>query len=625
MLTSEKFFDSRALMKQMFRVILILIFTLIGFLTSQVSAANEQKLVNVRRGFSIPLKLSEDAGTVAIGDPNLLGVTTIKPNLLMINGQETGTTSLTVFAKSGNIYEYQIIIGNDISQLRKLISLVEKKVIVEDIDGTIVLRGEVATAAALTRVLSIADRYVSSSADADFRVISDKGGVLAGNLEETRVFEPPLNRITSELQTIGRGGRGGGAGGGSNGGSGGGNGGRGAAANRSLDIMEGKGNLAQNLNRADVVAVANGKVLSLIKVAKQPKVEIQMRIVAVDRAKTDQWGLDWRLDGNRVTIGSRIGGVTTTLPSPSSMTDGTGSIDPGTATLVGFFRPGNYFLSAFLRAVEEKGAAKTLSEPLVTAVSGESASFLVGGSIPIPTQDLSPGNATSNAVVATRIEFIRFGLQLVVRPTVLENGKISIVLDQSISEPDYANAIQVIGAAIPAFRTKYVSTITESESGETWAVAGLLTEEDSKNLKSVPWISKIPVIGWLFQNKEDNTSRNELMILVNARTIDGPNQTTTTFDGIGNLAPSPMIQQDGEDSDPEQPRKETDKNAAAVNSKPTVAKPASAQNSLTHNQSTAFTKSKNTLIKPSPVAGRTYKEIVPDSKQLITNSTSLAQ
>lgn len=587
----------------------------ISMVFSPQTYADDIKTFNVRRGFSAPLRLPEDAGTVAIGDPNLIGITTIKPNLLMVNGQETGSTSITVISKSGAIHEFNVIIGNDVSQLKKLINLLEKKVTVEDVDGTIVLRGEVATAAALTRVLSIADRYASSDKEPDFKVISDKGGVLAGNLDEKEWFDPPMKTISSELQTLSSGGGRGGRGGGSSR--------RGGIDNRILEIMENKGNLAQNLNRADVVSVADGKVLSLIKVMSQPKVEIQMRIVAVDRNKTDQLGIDWRLDGNKVSVGSLLGGVSSDAGSAPSAGR---SVSAGNTTLYGFFNPGSYFISAFLRAVEEKGAAKTLSEPLVTAVSGESSSFLVGGSIPIPLQEISPGNATSNAIVATRVEYIRFGLQLVVRPTVLENGKISIVLDQSISEPDYTNAIQLIGAAIPSFRTKYVTTITESASGETWAVAGLLTEEDSKSLKSIPWISKIPVIGWMFQNKDDNVSRNELMILVNARTIDGVNNSTTTFDGMGDLAPkkqeyipdAPV----SEELDSDKPAIIPKENNPASKNK---AQQSSKESNLTHNDSTKFKTSNNRLIKPKPVPGRHYKPIIPIGNQLIKNNVNAEQ
>lgn len=535
------------------------------------NVAGQKDSLEVLQGHSLPLQLPEAAETVAIGDPGIVQAVTVKPDLLVINATSAGTTSVTVFGKSGSIYQYTIKVNIDpalnalmmeklaneyagensrilsrekigmaverlrfrhrnemadakLAILKPAIQATEKNVTVENLNGVILLRGTVATAAAHARVLSIADRVMKDEMktpeEPDFRVITDHGGILAGNLDEKEQFEPVQPKL--ETQSLGGSSRGG-------------RGSRRSNISNALKqpLMDGKGNLAQNLGRADVVMVADGRVISLIKVEKQPKVEIQMRIVAVDRAKTDELGIDWRLDDNKgkILIGSRLGAVTTSLPSPKD----TAPINPGDSTLLGLFAPGKYFISAFLRAVEEKGAATTLSEPLLTAVSGESASFLVGGSLPIPLQELSPGNATSNAVVATFIEWIEFGLRLIVRPTVLENGKISIVLDQSISEPDSANQIQVLGAPIPGFKQKTVSTITESESGETWAVAGLLSEEQSKSLKSVPWISKVPILGALFRNKNDKISRNELMILVTARTIEGASQTTTNFDGEGRL------------------------------------------------------------------------------------------
>lgn len=508
--------------------------------------------LSIMRGFSSALTLEENASTIAIGDPNLIGVTSIKPNIVMINGQETGSTSLTVFGKSGRIYQYHIQISNDIAQLRQLLYSIEKKVTVEDINGKIVLKGEVPTAAALSRVLIAADRFMSDSEEPDFKVISDQGGILAGNLDEKQSNPTNLGeKIAGALDDLKLGSQSVGSNR-----NGGGSSGRNLVSRLSNALnqkqMNTKGNIAQNISRASVITVANGKVMSLIKVRSQPKVEIQMRVVAVDREKTDKLGIDWRLDGNNVSVGSKLGGVVSTLPSGAEMFDGVKStIDPGTSTMLGFFKSGNYFLSAFLNAVEERGAASTLSEPLLTAISGEAASFLVGGSIPIPLQEISPGNATSNAIVATYVDFIEFGLRLTVRPTVLENGKISIVLDQSISEPDYTRSIQVVGAAIPSFKQKTVSTVTESESGETWAVAGLLTEEDRKSLKSVPWISKVPIIGKLFENKDDSKTRNELMILVNARTIKEANSTTTNFDGEGRLEPTRNAKPAPEKTQPE--------------------------------------------------------------------------
>jgi pilus assembly protein CpaC len=213
------------------------------------------------------------------------------------------------------------------------------------------------------------------------------------------------------------------------------------------------------------------------------------------------------------------------------------------------------------------------------------------------------------------VQFIEFGLKLVVRPTVLENGKISIVLDQSISQPDYTNAIQILGAPIPSFTLKTVSTITESDSGETWAVAGLLSEEDRKSLKSVPWISKVPIIGWLFQNKDDSTSRNELIILVNARRVDGVNKTTTNFDESGDLSTNQATADVSneaflteQESVPAPMAPEKSKKPIASNKKAKTAR-AVTEATMMNNNAVKMAAPTKTWIRPNPPNGRNYREI----------------
>jgi pilus assembly protein CpaC len=510
-------FSKHLMSLKMFASYCLAVFLICFSFTSQ---AAEQRHVSVTKGYSLPLVLDEDVDTLALGREGVVGIVTLKPNMLMLNGESVGATSLTVFGKSGAIYHYTVRVNNDVSQLAYLVGQIEPNVTVEDANGVIVLRGTVPTPAALARVLSIADRYVSGgSAEPDFSVISDRGGILAGNTSHKTEMEPVELDVGLQTLTVG----------------GGTGGNRGIASALNQDLMDNKGNLAQNIARGDVVTVAKGKVMSLIKVKEHPRVEMQLRIVAIDRNKTDEFGIDWRLDGNKVLIGNTTGGVVNTLPSARNPGN---SINTGTGNLVGLFQPGSYALSTFVRAIENKGAGKTLSEPLLTALSGESASFLVGGSVPIPTQTLAAGNATSNALAATNVRYIQYGLRLVVRPTVLENGKISIVLDQSISTPDYTNQIQVLGAPIPGFNQRTVSTITESDDGETWAVAGLLSEEDTKALKQVPLLGNIPILGWLFRSTNEQVSRSELMILMTARVIKGSNDTTQSFDGHGDLQPT---------------------------------------------------------------------------------------
>lgn len=586
-------------------ILAVLLFFSAAFSSAENLKEMEQGYdIEIFLGHSIPFNLSEEPETIAIGDPSIFQTVTVKPKQILINATNVGTTSMTVYGKSGTVYQHYIKVKLDptrtamemeqlaiqarkdaagaaakrnaefetiqlrikqrneitseyITRLRPLVNALEKNVTVDNLNGVVLLKGTVETAAAHARVISLVDRFLSTNIEADFKVISDAGGVLAGNLDEKTEFEPPPQTLAVPRLAVGGAGQGGGGGGGA--------GGRRGGSSQALSqpLMYSKGNLGQNLNRADVVMIADGKALSMIKVVKTPKVEISMKIVAVDRDKTDQLGISWRLDTlvtnngvtTGVTLGSLLGDVVGGLPSPLNFFNGSnGSVDPGDSTLIGLGfneKIGKYQvgLNTFIRAVEEKGAATTLSEPLLTAISGESASFLVGGSIPIPVQTLSAGSSTQNAVVATNVNFIDFGLKLVVRPTVLENGRISIVLDQAMTEPDNGTRIQLLGTFIPGFRQKSVSTVTESASGETWAVAGLLSEEDSKVLRKIPVLGDMPVFGFLFRNTDDRVNRNELMIIITARTIDGVNQTTTSFEGVGRLAPNKSSQTQGSNDD----------------------------------------------------------------------------
>jgi pilus assembly protein CpaC len=160
-----------------------------------------------------------------------------------------------------------------------------------------------------------------------------------------------------------------------------------------------------------------------------------------------------------------------------------------------------------------------VSEPLLTAVSGEAATFLVGGNLPIPVTTILPGTPTQNALIATNVAFIEFGLRIVARPTVLENGRIGIVLDQILTEPDDTAAIVLNGARIPGFKQRSVRTVTESFDAETWAVAGLVADTDTRSAAAVPLLSRIPMLGVLFRNRSEEKTRSELIVTITARKV----------------------------------------------------------------------------------------------------------
>ncbi|WP_171001656.1 pilus assembly protein N-terminal domain-containing protein [Methylobacillus flagellatus] len=411
-------------------------------------------------------------------------------------------------------------------RLERLLKEIDPRIEVEKLNSAFLLKGRVKTPSALARAISLADRFVNGGEDADISVISDKGGVLTGNTDEAQRLAlgipsliggraqgnnapgaAPVIRDSSEPRP--RGGLG------AQGGNTGQQGFR-QPFNLSLPLMPENGNIARNIGRGDVVTAANGKVVSLLKVDALARVEIQMRIVTVDRGKTRDLGIDWSLNGNRVQLNTGAAAANNEAIQALAASSATGSIS-------------SLSITSFLRAAEDLGAAETLYEPLVSAVSGETASFLLGGTVPIYTEEFeTTGGVIGGIGTRTRtLQYAEFGLRYFVRPTVLEDGRISTVLDQSISAPDYNVAggtfKDSLGNPIPAFTRRAVSTLTESRDGETWAIAGLVDQRDVRNLSKVPFLSTIPIIGRLFQRQVDDRSRSELFIMVTARTVQ-PNE-----------------------------------------------------------------------------------------------------
>ncbi len=394
-------------------------------------------------------------------------------------------------------------------RLQDILRRVDPKITAEEVNGVFVLRGKVATPTALSRALALADRFVRAEGNPDFAVISDRGGVLAGNLTAEEEFEPVVDPLS--LPSLG------GVGGRSVASrTGTGSSRRGGSLALPVDISPAKGNLGQNVSRADVVMIAGGRVMSLLEVAHQPRVEIKMSIVAVDRNRTEELGINWRIDGSRVSVstaGNRL------FTPPNNPTTSLPPVPLGGLNAVAKLVGGTTTVQVFLQALEQTGAAQSVSEPILSAVSGEATSFLVGGNIPLPVETVVPGTPTQNALVLNNVEFIEFGLRIVARPTVLEDGRISIVLDQMFTEPDNSRAIIIDGVVVPGFKQRSVRTLTESSDGETWAVAGLVSDTDTQSTSAVPWISRVPVLGVLFRSKSDEKVRTELIVTVTARKV----------------------------------------------------------------------------------------------------------
>ena len=149
--------------------------------------------------------------------------------------------------------------------------------------------------------------------------------------------------------------------------------------------------------------------------------------------------------------------------------------------------------------MKSKGAARLLAEPNLVTLSGETASFLAGGQIPIPEV---------GATGTPSFGFQPYGVGLSFTPTVLRNGVINLIVKPEVSEIDHANAVTVAGTTVPALTTRKASTTLELRDGQSFMLGGLLQSDGTNNIDQLPWVGDVPVLGALFRTHRLSEERD---------------------------------------------------------------------------------------------------------------------
>jgi pilus assembly protein CpaC len=247
--------------------------------------------------------------------------------------------------------------------------------------------------------------------------------------------------------------------------------------------------------RAVTIAGTLGKVVNLLYVDVPPveaQILLKVRFVNVERSASRQLGMN---------LISATGQLTT----PGSTTTGQFSLSDVINLLL--IRK-DFNLSAVLTALETSNLAEILSEPNVLAIDGQPASFLAGGEFPYPTVQ---GGAVAGAVT---IAFREFGVRIKFLPRITPRGTIRLHVAPEVSSLDFADGLVYQGVSIPGLDVRKVDTEVELESGQSFAIAGLLDQRVTETLSKVPGIGDIPILGKLFQSKTRTPSNSELLIIV---------------------------------------------------------------------------------------------------------------
>lgn len=176
------------------------------------------------------------------------------------------------------------------------------------------------------------------------------------------------------------------------------------------------------------------------------------------------------------------------------------------------FNPG-INLGAFVRALQQRNAFRSLAEPNIIAVNGQKASFLAGGEFPYPV--VQP----STAGLSISIQFREFGVRLDFKPTIVDNNRIRLELAPEVSALDFTNALQLSGFRIPALSTRKAATTVELADGQSFALAGLLSNDMTRVDSKVPLLGDIPILGYLFRSQSYIKNESELVFLCTARVV----------------------------------------------------------------------------------------------------------
>jgi pilus assembly protein CpaC len=252
------------------------------------------------------------------------------------------------------------------------------------------------------------------------------------------------------------------------------------------------------------------KVVNSIVVRGRDQVMLKVTVAEVARSIIKQMGIDLNASLNYGTAVVNFSNANPFTAYGRALTQNSATAAFGSTPSV----------QATLRAMESAGVVRTLAEPNLTAISGESATFIAGGEFPVPAgYSCDP----TTHVCTTQISFKKFGISLNFTPIVLTEGRISLRVMTEVSELSNDNSITlsqsvtastVNSVTIPSIKTRRAETTLEIPSGGSMAMAGLIQEQTKQAINGLPGLSQLPVLGALFRSRDYVNSQTELMVLV---------------------------------------------------------------------------------------------------------------
>ena len=269
---------------------------------------------------------------------------------------------------------------------------------------------------------------------------------------------------------------------------------------------------AATLDKAVTIARQFGPdIINSVSVSSPQQVMLEVRFIEISRTAGRELGVQWNRAGDHsiANIGNRT--AASNLPITAATVAGetaAGVLSNATpfGFLIGRLAAGGVSTDVAINALEQKGVARSLAEPNLVALSGDTASFLAGGEYPIPV---------SGNLGQITVDYKKYGVGLAFTPTVLGHGLINMKIEPEVSSIDYSHPVAISATvSVPSLIVRRASTTVELRDGQSFVIGGLLQSNNQNSIDQLPWLGSVPVLGTLFSSKSYQKNETDLVIVV---------------------------------------------------------------------------------------------------------------
>lgn len=449
--------------------------------------------ITLLAGGSTLVSTSDRVEMVVVSDPAVADATPVSANEVMVLARAPGLTDILFKLESGDLMWRKLRVGLDDAELEaRLRDVAATDIEVEEIGGTVTLRGTLQDAASHDRVKRFMDATGMKWVD-----MTDTTGMEADLADQLRRLFGVDLQIEDVAGTI--------------------------AVRGTLPDVATAGLVSR------FMASTGLKWVDATRVAGVQQVQLRVRIAEASRTALRQLAFGAVVGGNVFGGVQEPGGSpfqpVSIGPNPgSSINSGdfvwggnqgnTNLAVSSATTLFGGVASAN--LEVYLQALTENRYVRLLAEPNLVAISGQQATFLVGGEFPIP---IVQGSVVGGGSTIT-IEYKEYGVRLNFRPEVIGDGRIRLEVAPEVSELSQIGALRQNGFTIPSLTTRRSSTTVELGSGQSFAMAGLLRSTDQGSVAKVPVLGDIPGLGVLFRSVRFEQQQTELVVMVTAELVE---------------------------------------------------------------------------------------------------------